>query len=107
MIPRRTPVRRKRPGLRKGELTKAEKSRRREFIYELSGGMCELKLPGCKQQWLPYEGDVRDRWHLVHMRHKRRFGWPIEGEHRMRGGCFTCHSLMHNTGRKPNDYPVL
>lgn len=104
MLPRHTPLRKKRPGPpRRGQLTKKQKTSKREFIYELSGGMCELKLPGCKGGILPFEGDVRDRWHLVHMRAKRRFGWPTEGPHRMRGGCFECHSLMHQKGTKPDD----
>jgi hypothetical protein len=103
-LKRYKPVRKKRPGIRRGELTAQEKEAKRAFIYELSGGMCELKLPNCKGGFLPWDGSIFERWHLVHMRAKRRFGWPTEGEHRMRGGCHNCHILqMHSKGLKPAD----
>lgn len=102
-LKRYTPVKKRRTTLRRGELTPKQKLELREFIYELSGGMCELKLPGCQGSFLPFEGSVFERWHLVHMRAKRRFGWPIEGPHRMRGGCHNCHILqLHQKGTKPN-----
>lgn len=44
-----------------------------------------------------------ERWHLVHMRAKRRFGWPTSGPDRMRGGCYHCHiEMMHTKGIKPD-----
>jgi len=92
---RKVPLRKKRPGIRRGELTDIEKGVRREFIYNLSGGRCELGLPGCKGIPLPYNGSVFERWHLVHMRAKRRFGWPTEGAHRMH------IEMMHQKGMRP------
>ena len=109
MISRRTPLKRsgpprkKRPGIRRGQPTPEEKTAKREFIYELSGGQCELKFPGCRGGILPWDGDVRERWHLVYMKAKRRFGWPTEGPDRMRGGCYFCHIVcLHTKGLKPD-----
>jgi hypothetical protein len=98
---RSKPIRKKRPGTRRGQPTKAEKHELREFIYELSGGRCEIRLPGCKGTVLPKDGDVRYRWHLVHVRSKRVYGWPTEGAYRMRGGCFACHQELHTKGHGP------
>ena len=100
---RKTAVRKKRPGTRRGEPTPAEKEQKHGFIYELSRGMCELRLhPQCSgNRVLPRTGSVFERWHLVHVRAKRRFGWPTTGEWRMRGGCFWCHSVaVHSHGVK-------
>lgn len=99
----RSPIRKKRPGPpRRGQPTKAEKTAMREMIYQLSGGRCELNLDGCNRSILPSEGSVFERWHLVHMRAKRRFGWPTSGPDRMRGGCYHCHiEMMHQKGIKP------
>lgn len=104
---RRTPLTRKvkirgrRTGTRRGELTPAQKARAREFIYELCCGMCELRLhPNCsKDRILPWDGSIFARWHLVHPRAKRRFGWPTSGPWRMRGGCYWCHRIsLHEQG---------
>jgi hypothetical protein len=101
-IPRRTPVRKKRPGVRRGQPSPAEKKVLREFIYELSAGRCELGLGCCDGQPLPWDGSIFERWHLVHVKAKRRFGWPVEGPDRMRGGCYQGHIVeMHEKGRKP------
>jgi hypothetical protein len=76
----------------------------RERIYVLSGGKCELRFPGCSGRILPFTGSVFERWHLVHMHAKRRFGWPVEGPDRMRGGCYHCHiECMHQKGMKPKE----
>ena len=105
---RKTPIRPRRPTLRRGELNPAEKSAAREFIYELSGGRCELRFPGCMGLiWLPYDGDVYHRWHLVHDGAKRRFGWPVSGPRRMRGGCYHCHEMLHRLGPKLCPLPPL
>ena len=97
---------RKRSKPRRGQPTKKEKTVKREFIYELSGGKCELRLhPKCsRDRILPWAGDVFERWHLVHNGAKRRFGWPIEGPRRMRGGCYFCHMIaVHEQGKKIDD----
>lgn len=109
MLTRRSPLKRykpprkKRPGTRRGQPTAAEKEAERRHIYQLSGGRCELRLEGCRGGVLPWDGPVTERWHLVHMRAKRRFGWPTEGPDRMRGGCYHCHIvMMHTKGVRPN-----
>ena len=109
MALRRSPIRKKRLKPRRGEPSKDEKGRLHEHIYQVSGGRCELKfqgqkLPGCNQRVLPPDGDPLWKWHLVHVRAKRRFGWPIEGPKRMQGGCYHCHiENMHQKGMKPDD----
>ena len=112
-IRRSAPPRKKRPGPpRRGQPSPAEKIAARDFIYELSGGQCELTFNGvkadrCRRGILPPNGDVRERWHLVHDGAKRRFGWSTTGPRRMRGGCYHCHiELMHQKGWKP-DAPLL
>lgn len=97
-LKRSAPPRKKRQKPRRGEPTKEEKGVLRHFIYELSGGRCELNRPGCNTGLLPEDGELTERWHLVHRRAKRRFGWPIEGEFRMLGGCFSCHQFVHRHG---------
>jgi hypothetical protein len=97
-IKRSGPPRRKRPGTRCGEPSNEEKGVLRHFIYELSGGRCELNRPGCQTGVLPEDGPLGQRWELVHRRAKRRFGWPIDGEFRMLGGCHSCHSYVHQHG---------
>lgn len=104
-IKRYTPVRRKRPGTRRGEPTLEEKSAIRMNVYSDTGGLCMLRkedgtifdkrhIPGV----LPPDGDVFERWHLVHIKAKRRFGW---GRENLTGGCYWCHAASHNAGGKP------
>lgn len=106
---RRTPIRTKRPGPpRRGQLTSAQKEAARALIYQLSGGKCELRLhPQCSgNNILPWSGSVFERWHLVHVRAKRRFGWPTSGPDRIRGGCYWCHIVMlHQKGAKAPELP--
>ena len=113
MISRRTPLKRSgpprkiRPGVRRGQPTNKEKGVLRQFIYDLSGGRCELGLGCCAGQVLPPEGSIYERWHLVHIKAKRRFGWPTTGPDRMRGGCYQGHIIeMHQKGRKPSPLVV-
>ena len=94
------PRRKKRPGTRRGQPTPEEKGRLRGILYRNCGGRCEFGFEDCIAGILPLDGDLRERFHLVHMRSKRRFGWPLEGEYRMRGGCFNCHRRLHNEGHK-------
>jgi hypothetical protein len=106
---RRKPVRKKRPGTRRGEPTKAQKTAERERVYLRSGGMCELRgedgEPLHQQHRsgvLPREGSVFERWHLVHLHCKRRFGWTEAHGNTLLGGCYACHILgMHAQGKKP------
>lgn len=105
-LPRRTPlkrssaIRKKRPGPpRRGELTQAEKDAIRLRVYEETGGRCQLNImPNCMRGVLPFDGGVRERWHLVHIRAKRRFGW---GRENLTGGCPVCHlDGLHTKGLK-------
>lgn len=101
---RKKPLPRHRTKPRRGQPSSREKAKLRGYIYGLSEGRCELQLHSqCSgQRILPWNGPVTLRWHLVHIRAKRRFGWPIEGPHRMRGGCYPCHIIaMHQQGLKP------
>ena len=99
-LKRYTPIRKRRATPRRGEPTKQEKAQIRETVYELSVGMCELRLlPGCLKGPLPYQGGLRERWHLVHLHAKRRFGWGLDN---LCGGCAVCHlDGMHGQGLKP------
>jgi len=98
---RRTAVRKIRPGTRRGQPTKAEKSAIRAQVYAETGGRCELNLAHPPNNRVyPSEGNVRIRWHLVHLRAKRVHGW---GRANLAGGCFQCHIVeMHRKGRKPD-----
>lgn len=99
MINRYTPIRKKRRKPRRGEPTPAEKEALRRQVFEESGGRCELNLlPTCLKGVLPWDGDLLERWHLVHIRARRRFGWSRDN---LCGGCFKCHSASHNSGGKP------
>lgn len=97
---RRTPIKKKRSKPRRGEPTAEEKTIIREREYIRSGGRCELRLPGCKGGVLPFVGSVLERWHLVHKRARRRFGW---GPENLRGGCYHCHiEMVHTKGVRPD-----
>lgn len=100
-LKRSAPPRKKRPGVRKGQPTNEEKAAIRRQVYEEAGGRCELHLmPNCMRGVLPFDGGVRERWHLVHIRSKRRFGWAREN---LCGGCPVCHlDGVHTKGLKIN-----
>lgn len=116
MIPRRTPlkrytpVRKKRPGVRKGQPTNAEKETEHERVYERCGGRCELRgedgqplHPNHRDGVLPSKGSIFERWHLVHLHGKRRFGWTEAAGNTLLGGCYWCHIVaMHELGLKPH-----
>jgi hypothetical protein len=93
--------RKRRPGPpRRGQPTRQEKAQIRLQVYQRSGGRCDLKLDGCAGGVLPFEGSPFDRWHLVHLRSKRRFGWT-EPPNKLCGGCFHCHiEMRHGRGIK-------
>lgn len=87
---RKIPIRKKRPVLRRGELAGAEKRQIRDAAYERAHGRCEL-VPNCR--WLPKDGDLFTRAHLVHLRAKRVHGWGMEN---LAIGCYTHHMASHN-----------
>ena len=93
----RTPIRRRRPGIRRGELTPAEKEAVRLMACERARGLCELRIDSiCQRGPLPWDGPLRVRGHLVHLRNKRMWGW---GEQNVCWGCARCHlDLMHVKG---------
>jgi hypothetical protein len=106
---RRSPIRKKRPGTRRGQPTAGEKLTERDRVYKRSGGMCELRDEDGKPLHtlhqagtLPFGGSIYERWHLVHLHAKRRFGWTEAQGNTLMGGCYACHILaMHTQGKKP------
>jgi hypothetical protein len=88
---KRSPIRAKRPGTRRGELTPAEKEAVRRMAYDRARGRCELDahLHCCGGVVLPWGGG-----HLVHLRSKRRFGW---GENNVAWGCPHGHLDLNHT----------
>jgi hypothetical protein len=93
---KRVPIRKVRPGTRRGQPTPAEKEAVRRMAYERARGMCELRLEGCMRGPLPWAGPVWVRGHLVHLRSKRVHGWGAEN---VCWGCPKCHlDGMHVKG---------
>ena len=104
-IKRSGPPRKKRPGVRRGQPTKAQKKAERERVYERANGLCQLHLmPGCSgRRVLPWEGPLMARAHLVHLHAKRRFGWTEADGNTLLIGCYECHIVgMHQKGLKFN-----
>ena len=105
---KRTPIRRKRPGTRRGQPTPAEKVSVRRMAYNRSGGKCELSahLECCGGVFWPWSGGIRQRGHLVHLRNKTVYGW---GEQNVAWGCPHGHlDLMHTKGMQvPKTYSEL
>jgi len=107
-LKRYTPVRKKRPVLRKGQPTNAEKEAERNRVYERCGGQCELRDEEGKPLHpkhifvvLPSNGSIFERWHLVHLHGKRRFGWTEADGNTLLGGCYWCHIVAsHQQGKK-------
>ena len=90
---RRTPLRKRRAGLRRGELTAKEKEVIRLAVYERAGGRCELNLmPNCIRGVLPFTGDTPwNHGHLVHMKSRGAGGdWTLEN---CKWGCYVCHLI--------------
>lgn len=101
--PRRTPIRKRRPGPpRRGQPTAEEKRALRLAVYERDGGMCRLRLHReCSgERVLPLEGEVMYRAHLVHLKSRGAGGgWTLEN---CVIGCNACHiGSMHTEGKKP------
>ena len=103
-----TPIRKRRPGARRGELTAAEKEAVRRMAFERARGRCELDwhLHCCGGKPWPWAGGLRERGHLVHLRNKRMWGW---GENNVCWGCARGHlDLVHTKGvQVPKTYDEL
>jgi hypothetical protein len=108
---KRSPIRRVRQELRRGEPTPEEKQATREAVHHRANGHCELRLsPNCTgQRYLPLEGDEFTRMHLVHGHAKARFGWRESETNFLLCGCIHCHSMAHTKGIKLErpDRPIL
>ena len=103
----RKPIRSKRPGIRRGELTAAEKEAVRRMAFRRANNMCELRIDStCMRGPFPLIGGLRERGHLVHLRNKRMWGWGYEN---VCIGCSRCHlDLMHTKGAQvPKTYTEL
>jgi hypothetical protein len=101
----RSPIKKVRAKPRRGQPTKAEKAAIRSQVYVETGGLCEIqKHPQCvpERVW-PSEGDVMERWHLVHLKGKRVHGWDRIN---LCGGCPYCHLIsLHVEGGKGKIVP--
>lgn len=99
---RRVPLKKRRDTPRRGQPTQDEKAALRQQVYDECGGMCQLRLmPDCQVGPLPFDGGIRERAHLVHLRARRRFGW---GRENLTLGCARCHlDGMHTKGLKPSE----
>ena len=95
-----TSIRAKRSGTRRGEPTAAEKEAVRLMAYTRAQGRCELDahLHCCGGVALPWDGGIRERGHLVHLRNRRMYGW---GEQNVCWGCAHGHSDLHHTKGMP------
>lgn len=103
----RKPIRKKRPGIRRGELTPAQKEDVRRMAFNRAWGCCELHIDGtCQKGPLPWDGPLYSRGHLVHLRNRTMYGW---GEQNVCWGCARCHlDLMHVKGvHVPKTYDEL
>ena len=97
---KRSPIRKRRPGTRRGELTAAEKEAVRVMAYTRARGGCELDrhLHCCGGKVLPWNGGLRERGHLVHLRNRRMYGWA---EQNVAWGCPHGHLDLHHTKGLP------
>jgi hypothetical protein len=102
---KRTPIRKRRTP-RRGQLTTAEKEAVRRMAFERARGRCELWIDGTCMGSVPWDGPLRARGHLVHLRNKRMYGW---GEQNVCWGCARCHlDLLHTKGAQvPKTYDEL
>jgi hypothetical protein len=85
---------------RRGQPAKSEKSALRLAVYNRAEGRCELRLTSkCLVGPLPFDGDVFERGHLVHLKSKGSGGaWSMEN---CRWGYHECHlGEMHQKGTK-------
>ena len=90
---KRTPLRRFRPTLRRGEPSKAEKEAARAFCCARAQSRCEIPFPHPCPGYVPLEYGQ-----LAHFKAKRRWGW-MESEHqRHLWACEVGHRLQHAYG---------
>jgi hypothetical protein len=91
---------------RRGQPTKAEKAAIRQAVYDRAQGKCEIrKHEDCsKERVLPWDGDVFNRGHLVHIKSRGAGGsWEMDN---LLLGCPPCHLIsLHIEGFKPE--PVV
>jgi hypothetical protein len=102
-IIRRTPIRKKRPGTRRGQPTTEEKGVLRLAVYERAQGICELRLgPKCIKGVLRFTGvSPLFYGHLVHIKSRGAGGkWTMEN---CRWGCVECHIGYQHTKGVPID----
>jgi hypothetical protein len=109
---KRSPIRKVRPGLRRGEPSPEEKKATRIAARNRANGICEAQEnPKCTgQRILPLEGDLWQRGHLAHGRAKARFGWRESEKNWLTWQCPFCHLISeHQKGIKmPRpDRPIL
>ena len=97
---KRTPIRRKRRGTRRGQPTQVQKHTIKERIYERDGGRCQLNIsPQCLRGVLPMDGELMFRAHLMHKRSRGAGGdWSDDN---LAIGCSFCHEASHNSQGKP------
>jgi len=105
-LKRYTPVRKKRPGLRKGQPTSEEKRSARVICYSRANGMCELHNgPHCLG-YAPLNAldGEEHQGQLSHLKSKQRFGWfeSEETGQKHRWSCWRCHQFEHQHGSKPH-----
>lgn len=95
---RKTPLRKRRPGVRRGQPTPEEKRSIRLEVYRRAQGRCELhNLPDCIPGVLPWDGGVFQRGHLVHLRSRGAGGgWTLDN---LRWGCWRCHLIGIHQGK--------
>jgi hypothetical protein len=102
-LPRKTRIKPVRSALRRGELSKAEKTSVRRQVYERAGGLCEVKLHSkCIRVVLDWDGDTPwNHGHLVHRKSKGSGGkWTLDN---LLWGCPNCHLIsLHNPKPVPS-----
>ncbi len=100
MIQRRTPLKRsgpprkKRPTLRRGELTPLEKEDKRRAVYERDHHQCVV----C-HRWVIWEDGFWNSMHLDHIKPRGSGGtWGLENLQTL---CPQCHDLKHHPKAVP------
>jgi hypothetical protein len=95
------PLRKVKPGLRRGEPTPAEKEAARLTCYARAQGFCQMEKhhPRCTH-YVPLNGNEFQRGQLAHLKAKRRFGWweSEETGQKWLWASPWCHGLSHQYG---------
>ena len=99
-LKRSTPVRKRRPTLRRGEPTPEEKENARIICYSRAKGMCQMPFSHTCPGYVPLNGDEWHRGQLAHLKAKRRFGWHEDESTGQRHlwSCPESHRLQHQFG---------